>query len=245
MVELGDCAVLVDKAVYTDRVGGYVGDLSHDIQHRLLAVTLTVTRSNGAWCDKLFNPGLVSHPTYINKPNDFATALASPNLDIFNISDGPVTATHVFDVGNDDQPYLIFTDSRTNHIRFDLGLADADSVADIAPDQPLIPLGQAAAFRDMTATVQWVTETRRYIAVELNLTSQSIESQRVPDFYLLDGAGLLVKPLTKINPFDKWLDESESITGSLGFDTDAREGSRLLLWGGGYQAPVMMSLWPT
>jgi len=237
-VEFGDCAVRIDKAVYSDRVGGYKPK-----DDRFLAVTLTVTPSKDAWCGSLFKPGLVSHPSYINKPDALATALANPNPDAFNTRDGPVTATIVFDVVNDERPYLIFTDSKTNYIRFDLGLSIADSAPDIAPNQPLTPLGQAASFREMTATVQRVAVVTD-VVVLLSVTNHSIYRQWAPSIYLLAGDGHLVKPRTNSNPFDKWLAENESVTGSLNFKTDAPKGSRLLLWHGGFGAPVQMSLWP-
>jgi len=115
--KLGNCAVRIDKVAYPDRVGGHQID-----DGRFLAVTLTVTPSNGDWCHRLFRPALVSHPAYINEPNKQATDSANPNLDAFTTKDGPVTVTFVFDIHDDEQPYLIFTDSQTGYIRFDLGL---------------------------------------------------------------------------------------------------------------------------
>jgi len=241
-VKLGDCAVRVDKVVFSDRVGGYSIKDS-----RFLAVTSTVTPLNkGARCVNPVDVGLVPDPATIDPPNHLATVLAQPNQGGIGSTapDGSVTATVVFRVRNADQPYLVFTDS-TSHVRFDLGLADADSVADIAPEQPLIPLGQTASSSVFIVIVRGATVIGGHIIVELDLTNPGWDRRVQYYVYLLDGDGHLVFPSNDSGTLhDKMLGENESVTGTLSFDTPAPDGARLLLWDGvGYQAPDQLSLW--
>ena len=242
-VTLGDCAMRVDKVVNSDRVGGYSIE-----DARFIAVIATVTPlSNDARCASPYDIGLVFSPAAIDRANDLATALALPKQGgISNTSaDGSVTATVVFTAGYSDQPYLVFTDSSVSHIRFDLGLADAGTVADIAPDQPLIPLGQTVASSVLIVTVRGASIVGNHLVVQLDLTNPSYTEIVQYCVFLLDGDGHFVRASNvSTSLYDKRLAQDESITGTLEFHTSAPEGSRLLLWSGtSNQAPDQLSLW--
>jgi len=250
-VELGDCAVRIDKVVYTDRVGGYREHRVSD-DWRFLAVTSTVTPlSDGARCMSPFNVGLaLDHRTFhgthpLTWSDRLATALAQPNQGGIS-TDGSVSATVVFHVNIADQHYLIFTDSTAGQIKFELGLDDAESVADIAPEQPLIPRGQTASLGGYMATVRGVTLEGEHVTVQLDLTNSSHSEWTLDNFDFMDGNGRCVglDIYDSDSLYGKVLGKGESITGWLTVHTTAPLGARLLLWSGlDYEAPVQLSLW--